>query len=95
MRDEYDRRAVIFQPADDAEQVRNVLFGQRSGRFVQNQNGRIAGKRLRDHQHLLLADAHLSRVQIDINVQLQVVNQRLRLTSKRSLIYKERLFSQC
>ena len=68
--DDDDRLAVRLHVADDAEELFGLLRGQNRRRLVQNQNIRAAVKHLDDLKRLLLADAHLIDLLVEIEVEL-------------------------
>ena len=59
MGDVDDRRALGLELSDDGEQPRFLARRERRGRFVEDENARVAGERARDLDHLAVAHAEL------------------------------------
>ena len=68
--DDDDRLAVGLHVADDAEQLLGLLRGQNCRRLVEDQDVRAAVQHLDDLQRLLLADAHLVDLLVEVKGEL-------------------------
>ena len=66
MGDEDDRRALIAQGVDDAEELVGFFGGDGRGRLIQNQHPRLGDQRLGDLGHLLQGDAEAAHLRVRI-----------------------------
>ena len=74
-----DADALGRQPVHDAEQVLDLVLGQRGGRLVQHQYLRVVGDRLGDLDHLALGDGQRADDGLRVHVDLQILEDGLRL----------------
>ena len=83
-----DAYAFGFQVADDAEEMRDFLVGQRRGRLVHNQH--IGFKRycLGDLDHLAVGDGEVFHLRFRIEIDVQFIKQFLRFCAHRRMIDK-------
>ena len=71
VRDEDDRDAVVAQRADDVEQRRDLVVGQRARRLVEDHHARDDREGARDLDHLLLVGPQLPDRLARIDVELE------------------------
>ena len=72
-----DAFAFGLQPADDAEEVRDLPFGQRRSRLVHDQDVGVVGDRLGDLDHLPVGDAEIAHFGVGIDMDIEAGEQRL------------------
>jgi hypothetical protein len=71
--------AAFPQIAQDVEQDQHLVLGQRGGGFVENEDLRVLGERLDDLDELLLPHAERAHRRGRIEIDLETIQQRLRL----------------
>ena len=72
MGDVDERRPPVLEAANDAEELFDLAFRDRSGRFVEDENAWRLGKRLGDLDHLLLGGAEIAYPRVRGDVDLEV-----------------------
>ena len=81
---------VLFDRADDAEELVDLGVGERRGGLVHDQDLRAVGERLGDLDHLLLRDAELPDLGLRIDLQIEALKQRPSLLVELALVDHER-----
>ena len=78
---------MFLELADDLEQVVDLGVVQRGGRFVEDEDARaLEGERLGDFDHLLLGDGEFADQRFGGELQVQAVEDRLRILVHRRLV---------
>ena len=79
MRDVDDPAAAILQLLNDAEEMVDLLLGQRGGGLVHDDDLRVVRERLGDLDHLHLRNRQIGHLLARIHVDAQLVEDRLRV----------------
>jgi len=90
VRDVDHRDAALLEVGDDVEQAFQLVFRKRRGGLVHDDQVRAEGQRLADFDDLLLRDAQAGDLLVDIQLDVQFVDQLLRLAPHGRPIHQAR-----
>ena len=91
VRDVDDPAAAILQLLNDAEEMVDLLLGQRGGGLVHDDDLRVVRERLGDLDHLHLRNRQIGHLLARIHVDAQLVEDRLRVAVHLGMIDEEPL----